>query len=168
MHVTLTCFLHVNVITSITHRPVSESRSGRLPDPSQILCAHFATGFRREGGRDGGRWGQKRETKRDEAPEASCYATADLLTYISKQKQLAAGYWSASPTQHRAKTHGLRNPCVLDTRRAVCVDHFAFPFEPDTKRLIIIIGRQIFGYTHRHTSHKRYVCFTTFNCTHKH
>lgn len=122
----------------------------------------------REVGRDGGRWGQKRETKRDEAPEASCYATADLLTYISKQKQLAAGYWSASPTQHRAKTHGLRNPCVLDTRRAVCVDHFAFPFEPDTKRLIIIIGRQIFGYTHRHTSHKRYVCFTTFNCTHKH
>lgn len=101
-----------------------------------------------EGGRDGGRWGQKRETKRDEAPEASCYATADLLTYISKQKQQAAGYWSASPTQHRAKTHGLRNPCVQDTRRVVCVDHFAFLFEPDTKRLIIIIGRQIFGYTH--------------------
>lgn len=54
----------------------------------------------REGMRSG-RWGQTRETKRDEAPEASCYATADLLTYISKQKQLAAGYWSASPEQHK-------------------------------------------------------------------
>lgn len=151
LHVALRVFF-MSVLLRVSHTVLYlRAGLGRLPDPSQILCAHVATGFRmREGGTDGERWGQKRETKRDEAPEASCYATADLLTYISKQKQLAAGYWSASPTQHRAKTHGLRNPCVQDTRRAVCGDHFAFPFEPDTKRLIIIIGRQIFGYTHTH------------------
>ncbi len=53
-----------------------------------------------------GRRGQKRETWRDEAPEASSYATADLLTYISKQKQLAGGYWNASPTQHNTRDQG--------------------------------------------------------------
>lgn len=82
----------------------------------------------RAGQRAGGRWGQKRETKRDEAPEASCYATADLLTYISKQKQLAAGYWSASPTQHREpgqKHTGCGTPAYW-TRLVVCVHHFAF------------------------------------------
>ncbi|KAK7175299.1 hypothetical protein R3I93_002259 [Phoxinus phoxinus] len=75
------------------------------------------------------------------------------------KKQLAAGYWSASPTQHketRAKTHGLRNPCVQDTACSACVcgspRRSIQVFEADTKRLIITIGRQIFGYTHK--SHK--------------
>ncbi|KAL1278744.1 hypothetical protein QQF64_025417 [Cirrhinus molitorella] len=98
-------------------------------------------------GRAGRRWGQKRETKRDEAPEASCYATADLLTYISKQKQLAAGYWSASPTQHKepGQKHTGCGIHAYRTQCAVCVDHFAFLIqvtEADTKRLVIVVGRQ--------------------------
>ncbi len=63
------------------------------------------------GGRAGGRWGQKRETKSDEAPEASCYATADLLTYISKQKQLAG-----APRQHNTRNQGENTRAAVSMR----------------------------------------------------
>lgn len=67
---------------------------------------------------------RKRETKRDKAPEASCYATADLLTYISKQKQRAAGYCSASPTKHK-ESGQTRTGCAIHAEKSATANHFA-------------------------------------------
>jgi len=39
-YLTATCFLaYMSIVLGISHRPISESRSGGLPDPSQ-LCTH--------------------------------------------------------------------------------------------------------------------------------
>lgn len=119
-----------------------------------------------DGRRAGGRWGQKRERKRDEAPEASCYATADLLTYISKQKQLAAGYWSASPTQHK-EPEQKHTGCGIHaywTRRVVCVHHLAFysslrGWYKETNNSQRTT-KTYFGYKHK--SYKRYVCLIAY------
>lgn len=73
----------------------------------------------REGRRKAERWvganERTRETKRDDAPKASCYATADLLTYISKQKQRAAGY--SAPRQQNTRNQGKRARAAQSTRK---------------------------------------------------